>query len=88
MGVVLVGRVVGTVTDVPVDAGSDITVPVDVWTGVVPTDRETGMKRDVQVDVELPVRRGVDAGGVKFDREVGVGSHQSPFLLSSLLLLT
>ena len=58
-------------TDVPVNAGPDIAVPDDVGTGVVPAGRETGTVRDVPVDTELPVQREVDAGGVKFDREIG-----------------
>ena len=70
-GVVLVGGVVGTVTDVPVDAGPDIAVPVDLGPCVVQADRETGTMRDVSVDVEFPVRREIDAGGAKFDREIG-----------------
>ena len=45
-GVVLVGGLVGTVTDVLVCAGPDIVVPVDVGLGVVPSGRETGTVRD------------------------------------------
>ena len=71
MGVVLVGGVIGTVTDVPVDAGPNIAVPVDVGSGVVPAGRETGTVCDVPVNAELPVQRKVDAGVVKFDRETG-----------------
>ena len=58
------------VTDVPVDAGPNIAVLVNVGPGVVPAGRETGTVRDVPVNAELPVRREVDAGGVKFDREI------------------
>ena len=34
-GVVLVGGVIGTVTDVPVNAGPNIAVPVNVGSGVM-----------------------------------------------------
>ena len=45
-------------------------VPVNVGSGVVLARRETGIVCDVPVNEELPVRREVNAGGVKFDREI------------------
>ena len=56
----LVG-LVGTVTDVSVDAGPDIVVPVNVGPGVVLAGRETGTVCDVPVDAEFPVQREFDA---------------------------
>ena len=42
LGVVLIGGVVGIVTDVPVNAGLDTVVTVNLWTGGVLDGRETG----------------------------------------------
>ena len=74
-GVVLVGGVV--------DTGTDIAVPVDRRRGVVPADRETGTVRDIPVDAKLLVQREVNVvcgvpivpvnvgpGGDKFDRGI------------------
>ena len=45
--VFLVDGVVSTVTGVPVDAGPDIVVPVDVGSSVVPAGMKTGTVRDI-----------------------------------------
>ena len=70
-GVFPAGRETDMVRYVPVDAGPNIAVPVNVGPGVVPAGREIGTVRDVPVDAELPVQREVNAGGVKFAREIG-----------------